>query len=181
MCWSRASLLTSAVNIPSLYGRLIRVFNNAPGLPNQGSDSPRWLCISPTSTCSRGPVPTHKARQTFSHLLPQRMPQPQPHATLNDTWTLRSYFFFKFLLFSTSFLKKCFFFFSTEPCSYTANLKHTFKAPGTAGGLFNLHHARWHWQKGEESGICLHGGNGIESAEKCILSRSLTGHILTCN
>lgn len=36
----RASLLTSTVNIPSLYSRLIRVFNNAPGLPNQGSNSP---------------------------------------------------------------------------------------------------------------------------------------------
>lgn len=52
------SLLTSTVNAPSLNSRLIQEFDNAPVLQKQGSNSPGWHC--PASTCSPGPVPTHK-------------------------------------------------------------------------------------------------------------------------
>lgn len=85
------SLLTSTVNIPSLYSCLIREFNNAPGLPNQGSNSPGWLRISLASTCSPSPVPTHKAdKQKFTHSHPRFILQPQPHATLSNRGMLIS-------------------------------------------------------------------------------------------
>lgn len=103
----RTSLLTSAVNIPSLYSRLIREFNNAPGLPNQGSNSPGWLRISPASTCSPGPLPTHKAdKQKFTLSHPRFILQRRPHATLGNRGMLINAvnFFCVSYQFSASFL-----------------------------------------------------------------------------
>ncbi len=177
------SLLTSTVNIPSLYSRLIREFNNAPGLPNQGSNSPGWLRISLASTCSPSPVPTHKAgKQKFTHSHPRFILQPQPHATPSNRGMLISTVnVFCFLpLFCFSFLWRS----STSASSY--NLQHKLKPTKTADGIFNLHYASWHWRKGEGKRVCLRWGNGIKSRETSISLRSCarerkTGHVLTYN
>lgn len=62
---------------------------------------------------------------------------------------------------------------------FPVNLQHKLNPTVMAGGVFNLHYAWWHWQKGEESERCLHRGDGIKSRERSFSWRTRARETVT--